>query len=236
VRRTLAAAAAVAAFAVAAPAQAAAPLVQTMVVHRDGTAQVGQVRASATKVKVGGKTCGVPAASALAALVKLKPGKIGLTDFGECSRSARDASGLYVRSIGSDKARREDGWVYKVGRKAAPAGAADPAGPFGRGPIKAGQRVLWFYCEAEPQVEGCQRTLEVKASVSGQQVTATVKGYDNNGKGVPVENARVDFGGASSVETDAAGRATSALAPGSYEVSAVKVGLVQSFAEEATVR
>ena len=76
-----------------------------------------------------------------------------------------------------------------MGRKSAPAGAADPTGPFGRGLLKSGQRVLWFYCIADDE-GGCQRTLELTAKpASGGVVNVTVKGFDNAGKGIAIEGA-----------------------------------------------
>ena len=35
--------------------------------------------------------------------------------------------------IAGERNRGQDGWVYKVGRRAGTAGAADAAGPFGNG-------------------------------------------------------------------------------------------------------
>lgn len=221
--------------AAAAPAHAAAPLVDTMVVFKDDSAVTGTVRAGKAKVKVGGRSCGVPAGTALAALVALKPAKLGLTDYGACSKSPSDAAGLYVRSIGADRARREDGWVYKVGRKAAPAGAADPTGPFGRGLIRSGQSVLWFYCNADPGQEGCQRTLELKAKPRAGSIDFTVTGYDDNGKGVPVGDATVASENVA-VKTDSTGRASLELGPATYSFYASGDGVVRSLPVEATVR
>ena len=70
-----------------------------------------------------------------------------------------------MRGIGRDVVSRPedpDGWVYKVGNKAAPAGAADPTGPFGRGLLRSRQRVTWFWCVVEPDGDGCQRTLDAE--------------------------------------------------------------------------
>jgi hypothetical protein len=219
-------------------AHAAAPLVETLVVAKNGeTIKQGEVRAAKTTVKLGRKKCAVPQGTALAALTKLKPGRIGLADYGECSTRTVDASGLYVRSIGRDKARGTDGWVYKVGRKSAPAGAADPTGPFGRGLIKSGQRVLWFYCEADDE-GGCQRTLELTAKpADGGVVNVTVKGYDNAGKGVAIEGADVTAAGAGAAAavTDGNGKATLQLGAGEYTLVAGKNGLVRSFTETITL-
>jgi hypothetical protein len=218
----------------AAPARAAAPVVDELVVFKDGTSKTAAVRAASVHVKVGRRSCAVPAGTALAALVKLKPGKLGLTDYGSCSSRARDAGGLYVRSIASDKARKEDGWVYKVGRKLAPAGAADPTGPFGRGLLKTGQDVLWFYCDADPVTGSCQRTLEVKVKASAGHLAATVRGYDNNGHGIPVAGAQVHAGEATATTGDD-GSAALDVPAGTYDVFADKDGLVRSLGQEAQV-
>jgi hypothetical protein len=223
----------------AAPAGAAAPVVDQMVVFKDGSAKVGSVRASATRVKVGAKRCAVGAGTPLAALVRSKAGTLRIHDFGgACGRSPRDAGQLYVRGIGRDIATRtgEDGWVYKVGNKAAPAGAAEPTGPFGRGKLRSRQRVTWFWCDAEPGVEGCQRTLELKitGTAAGGIVDVRVRGYDNSGRGIAVEGATVTAAGVTAT-TDAAGEATLTLPFGRHAVVATKPGLVRSYPAEADV-
>ena len=76
-------------------------------------------------------------------------------------RGRATAAGLLVTGIGPDRNRGQRGWVYKVGRRAATAGAGDLGGPFGRGRLRAGQRVTWFYCV---RAGDCQRTLEVRAT------------------------------------------------------------------------
>jgi hypothetical protein len=206
-----------------------------MVVFKDGSARLDSVRASATRVKVGRKRCAVGAGTPLAALVRGNVGALKVVDYGSCGSRARDAGGLYVRAIGRDVARREDGWVYKVGRKAAPAGAGDPAGPFGRGLLRSRQRVTWFYCDAQPGVEGCQRTLELTvASTAPGSVTARVRGYDDSGKGIPIEDAIVATDSVAA-KTDADGLATLTLGSGPQTIVATKDGLVRSFPQEVTV-
>ena len=125
-------------------AAAAPPKVSQLVVYRDGSAGAKTVSTRATQVGVGGHRCTAGDGTALAALVRSKPGKLRLRDFGGCSRRARDGGGLFVSAIRGEANRGQDGWVYKVGRRAATAGAADPQGPFGRGRLRAGQRVTWF--------------------------------------------------------------------------------------------
>ncbi len=118
---------------------AKAPLVRQLVVFKSGNGVEKQVRARGVTVKVGRRRCAAGTGTPLAALVRSKPGTIRLLDFGSCSRRARDGGQLFVRQIRKDRNRGLDGWVYKVGRRIATAGAADPSGPFGRGRLKSGR-------------------------------------------------------------------------------------------------
>jgi hypothetical protein len=225
---------AVLALALASPpvAGAAAPRVQQLVVFRDGHALQKRVSSASTGVRVSGRRCTVGDATALAALARSGPGRLRLRDFGACSSRPRDAAGLFVAGIGADRNRGQRGWVYKVERRAASASAADPAGPFGHGRLRAGQRVTWFYCV---RAADCQRTLEVRAKpAGGGGVVATVRGYDDAGNGVPVEGARVTAGGVTGL-TGADGRVQLALPAGSHRLVARKDGLVRSFTERVAV-
>jgi hypothetical protein len=210
---------------------AAAPLVRQMVVFRNGDAVTKTVRARQALVRVGRRRCAAGDGTPLAALVRSRPGLLRLRDFGSCSRRPRDSAGLFVAAIGPDRARGQRGWVYKVGRRAASAGAADPSGPFGRGRLRSGQRVTWFYCL---RAGDCQRTLAVRARAEAGGIAATVRGYDDDGRGVPVEAATVRAGGASG-STGPGGTVHLAVPPGSYRVVATKPGLVRSFAERVEV-
>ena len=210
---------------------AGAPRVQQMVVFRDGHARTKRVSTAATSVRVGGRRCAVGDRTALAALVRSRPGRIRLRDFGACSSRARDGSGLFVTAIGGDRNRGQRGWVYKVGRRAASAGAGDLAGPFGNGRLRAGQRVTWFYCV---RAADCQRTLEVRARPNAGGIVATVRGYDDAGEGVPIEGAMVTAAGLTGL-TAADGRVQIALPSGAYRVVARKDGLVRSFTERVEV-
>jgi hypothetical protein len=214
------------------PAQAAPPKISQLVVFRDGSAQSKTVSTRATQVNVAGRRCTAGDGTALAALVRSKPGTLRLHDFGSCTRKASDGAGLFVRAIGGDANRGQNGWVYKVGRRAASAGAADPGGPFGRGLLRAGQRVTWFYCRMRDG--GCQRTLVLKLTTQPGTLIATVRGYDDQGDGAAVAGAAVSAGGASA-QTDTSGVARLALPAGSYRAVATKSGLVRSFAERAEV-
>jgi hypothetical protein len=210
---------------------AAVPKVQQMVVFRDGHARTERVSTAASSVRVGGRRCAVGDRTALAALVRSRPGRIRLRDFGACSSRARDASGLFVTAIGGDRNRGQRGWVYKVGRRAASAGAGDLAGPFGNGRLRAGQRVTWFYCV---RAADCQQTLDVRVQPAAGGIVATVRGYDDAGEGVPIAGATVTAGGLTGL-TGADGRVQIELASGAYRVVARKDGLVRSFAERVEV-
>ncbi len=225
-----------AALVVASPAVAAAPpdapAVEQMVVFRDGDSVTRTVAAKEVRVRVGGRRCIAGEGTALAALVRSHVGRIGLRDYGSCSTRARDAAGLFVKSIAGERNRGQDGWVYKVGRRGATAGAADPSGPFGRGRLKKGQRVTWFYCRLRDG--GCQRTLALHATAEPGAVSVTVRSYDDEGRGVPVEGAMVSAGGVSAV-SDAAGGARLLLSAGNHRLVAEKDGLVRSFPERVAV-
>ena len=214
------------------PAEAAAPQVRQMVVFRDGSAQTKTVSTRASVVRVGGRRCTTGNATALAALVRSRPGSLRLRDFGSCSLRASDGGGLFVKAIRGDVNRGQNGWVYKVGRRAATAGAADPRGPFGRGRLRAGQRVTWFYCRLRSG--GCQRTLELRLRTEPGMLVASVHGYDDEGRGVAVEGASVAAGGATAV-TDARGDARLSLGPGRHLVVARKNGMIRSFAERVAL-
>jgi hypothetical protein len=213
-------------------AEAAAPKIRQLVVFRDGSATSETVSARATRVRVEGRRCAAGEGTALAALVRSRPGRIGLRDFGACSLRPRDGGGLFVQAIRGDRNRGQNGWVYKVGRRAATAGAADPGGPLGRGRLRAGQRVTWFYCRLRDG--GCQRTLELTWRAEPGTLVATVRGYDDDARGVPVEGATVRAGGVEAL-TDSTGEARLALPAGRYRAVAEKAGLVRSFTERVEV-
>ena len=210
---------------------AAAPKVRQMVVFRDGHALTKRVSTAATSVRVSGRRCAVGERTPLAALVRSRPGPLRFRDFGACSSRASDAAGILVTRIGPDRNRGQRGWVYKVGRRAATAGAGDTGGPFGRGRLRAGQRVTWFYCV---RAADCQRTLEVRTKPAAGGIVATVRGYDDNGDGVPIVGATVTAGQITGI-TGPDGRVQMALSSGTHRVVARKDGLVRSFTERVEV-
>jgi hypothetical protein len=229
VRPRIAAGAVVALAAAVAPAQAAAPRVEQLVVFRNGTAVQKQVTASQVKVTVGKKRCAVGAGTALAALLRSKIGAIRLHDYGSCSSNPNDAATLYVRRIRKDGAKGLNGWVYKVGNKAASAGAGDPAGR-----VKSGARITWFYCHMG--ANGCQRALALTAKpLGGGQVRVSVRAYDDNGKSRAASGATVHVGNVTAT-ADSHGKATLSVAPGTRTVYAQSKGLVRSFTERIDVK
>jgi hypothetical protein len=216
---------AAAALAVAAAAPSAqAATVQQLVVFRDGHGVQKNVGSSGTNVRVGRKRCRVGGSTALAALVRSGVGPLKLKDYGSCSKRPGDAAGLYVAAIAKDRARGANGWVYKVGNKVATAGAADPSGPFGRGKLRTGARVTWFYCRSNARTASCQRTLGLKRTGD----TVTVRSYDDRGRSKPAGGATVHAGD-TIVTADANGVAN--LPAGATRVWAEAPGVVRSFEE-----
>jgi hypothetical protein len=223
-----------AAMALASPpaAGAAAPKVKQLVVFRSGEALQRTTSTRQATVTVARRGCAAGDGTALAALVRSQPGQLRLRDFGACSANdPRDSAGLLVTRIRSDRNRGQRGWVDKVGRRAATAGAADTGGPFGRGRLRAGQRVTWFYCV---RAADCQRTLGVRTTPMAGGIVATVRGYDDAGDGVPIEGATVSASGVTGL-TAADGRVQMVLPPGTHRLVARKDGLVRSFTERVEV-
>ena len=87
----------------------AAPRVSQLVVFRDGSSLAKTVSTKATSVSVGGHRCATGTGTALAALVRSRPGKLRLHDFGSCSRRAADGGGLFVRGIRGDVNKGQNG-------------------------------------------------------------------------------------------------------------------------------
>jgi hypothetical protein len=223
-----------------APAAAQAASVQVMVVGKDRVLRGPKaVKLKVRGVKVGGKRCRVAAATPLSVLAATKL-RIALRDYGSCGRRPRDAAGLYVTKVGREREKGRGGWVYKVGRRAGSAGAADPSGPFGTGKrIRGGQRITWFWCEQD-QSGGCQRTLEVRperaSAAPGEALRVTVRGYDDQGHGVAVAGATVRLGSATAVTgADGAAVLTVPAAAGTLRLQASRDGMVRAFPREVTV-
>jgi hypothetical protein len=209
------------------PVAASAATVTTMVVGETQTLRdAKRVKLVKTrKVTVGRHRCTVSGKTALGALAALRM-TVRLHDYGSCGRRPADAASLFVKRIGPDRNRGQDGWVYKIGRRSPSSGAADTSGRRLRG----GDRVLWFWCHAQAD-GGCQRTLEAvpdrTTAAPGETLRVTVRGYDNEGHGVLVEGATVRLGSARAV-TGADGVATITVT-GPGRLTAAKDGAVRSF-------
>jgi hypothetical protein len=213
----------------AAPQAAQAASVTTMVAGKDRVLRSAKPvkLADTRRVKVGSRRCTVSGRTPLGVLAATSLA-VRVRDYGSCGRRPADAASLFVTRIGSDRNRSQDGWVYKVGRKVSSAGAGDRSGRR----LRAGDRLLWFYCRAQ-RTGGCQRTLEAtpdRASVApGETVSVTVRGYDDQGRGIAVAGATVTLGSATAT-TDAAGVAQVLVpAAGRLTLGAARTGMVPAF-------
>ena len=215
-------------------AKKAGPQIRQMVVLPKGAPVTKRVRAARTTVEVAGRPCAVGAGTPLAALVRTRPGKLKLRDYGSCSSRVADGAGLFVRSIRGAVNSGLNGWVYKVHRKLGPpgaklgtAGAADLAGPFGRGRLHEGDRVIWFYCVFE--AGSCQRSLELTWRSASRELS--VAGYDDSGEGTPIAAAKIV---AEPIEGGKRGVTTTG-ADGKAPGLSLKRGLIPSFGVRVTV-
>src|SRR4051794_9740792 len=184
-----------------------------MVVFRDGKARVSEASAAQTTVKVGHRRCAVAGATPLAALARSGVGPLSLRDYGSCGKRPADSSSLFVAAIGADRNRGSDGWVYKAGNVLGTAGAADPAGPLGRGRLRAGAHVTWFWCHVTTRDRGCPHTLAVTVTPRAGSLVVHVRQYDDRGKGAAASGASVHAGGATAT-TGTDGAATLSLGAG----------------------
>jgi hypothetical protein len=212
---------------------AAAARVDVLVVGREAVLREARITQRAVTVKASGRRCRVGAATPLAALARTRL-PLRLRDYGSCGPRPQDAGSLFVTSVGGDRNRGRNGWVYKSGRRTSSLGAGDPASR-----LRPGARVVWFWCVMG--ATGCQRTLAAVPARSqaspGESLTVTVTGYDDAGAGVPVAGATVRLGSAAAV-TGADGRAQLTVPPGlgTRRVVAERDGMVRSFAARVVVR
>jgi hypothetical protein len=196
------------------------------------------VRARAALLQVGHRRCKVGSSTplaALAALLRERRTGYAMRDYGSCSRTNAAAAGqLFVRRIGNDSNRGNDGWFYKVNDRAPEVGAGDPSAR-----VRAGDRVLWFYCLFDESTRSCQRSLRIVADpvTPSGAVTVTVRGYDNAGRSASVAGATV-ASGAATATTGPGGTATLMLggAPGRRTITAQKAGVVDAFPVTVRVR
>ena len=215
---------------------AAAPRAHQMVVFRSGAARLSRSSLAPATVTVRRRRCAVAGGTPLAALVHSGVGPLALRDFGSCSRRAADGGGLFVSGIGADRNRGSDGWVYKVGNVLGTAGAADPAGPFGRGRLRAGVWITWFWCHVTSRSGGCQRTLVLRLLPAPRGlVVARITSFDDHGRGHVAAGATLHGGGRGAV-ADRRGVARLRLRPGRHSVWAGERGHVRSFPAAAVIR
>jgi hypothetical protein len=213
-----------------APPAAQAASVTTMVAGKERVLRAAKPvkLADTRRVKVGSRRCTVSGRTPLGVLAATSLA-IRLRDYGSCGRRPADAASLFVTRIAGDGNRGLDGWVYKVGRKVSSAGAGDRSGRRLRG----GERLLWFYCRTQRSTGGCQRTLEASpdrtTAAPGETVRVTVRGYDDQGRGVAVPGATVTLGAATAT-TDGSGVALVTV-PGSgrLTLAASLDGMVPAF-------
>jgi hypothetical protein len=198
----------------------------------------GAVRARATLVRVGGRTCKVGASTPLAALaVFLRAHRTGylIRDYGSCSRTNAAAAGqLFVRRIGKDSNHGNDGWFYKRNDSAPEIGAGDPAAR-----LREGDRLLWFYCVFDEQARSCQRSLRVVPDTGGAAgaLRVTVRGYDNAGHWTPVAGASVVSGAVKAVSgADGIATLVPRGGPGPHRVTATRQGMIDAFPTTVTVK
>ena len=140
-----------------------------------------------------------------------------------------------MAKVRNEREKGFGGWVYKVGRRTPGIGAADLSGKR----LRDGQRVTWFWCEQD-DTGGCQRTLEARpertAAAPGESLAVSVRGYDDNGKGVAVEGATVELGSATAVSgPDGVAVLTVPAEPGKHPLAATRDGLVRAFPVEVTI-
>ena len=155
-----------------------------------------------------------------------------MRDYGSCARRSTRSSGqLFVTRIARERNSGQDGWVYKIDDRAPGAGAADAR-------LRAGDRLLWLYCEQDQASGGCQRSLRVvpakKSGPAGGSLPVRVFGYDDKRARRPVPGARITLttGDEEIVSTVSSADGSAVLtlpAAGRYELAASADGLAPSF-------
>ena len=210
-----------------------APAVRQLVGFPLRVAVQEKVRARATTVRVSGRRCALATGTPLAALVRSRPGRLGLRDFGSCTRRARDG-GEPVRAIDPDRPQPRRGRLGLQGGSRRPrAGARDPAGPFGRGRLRTGQRVTWFYGR------------EARATSSARWSCGRRPGR-RHGLGARDRLRRPRQGSRGRRRRGAPGRSdrdrrrrgprSFTAAPGRYGIRATRAGDVRTYPQKVTVR
>jgi hypothetical protein len=218
--------------------------VQVMVVGRGGVISPARtLRAGSARVRVAGHRCGVPASTPLSALARALAGsnvRYHVRDFGRCSpKDTSDSGQLFVDRVGDDRNSGSYGWFYKVNHRAGSTGAGDVDGPFGRGRLRNGDTVLWFYCVFDRAASSCQRSLGLSAKPrqgkQGDALRVTVRAYDNDRRGSAMPGAAVTLGGLTAT-SDGKGVAQLTLpGAGRQLLRATKAGLLPAFPSTVVV-
>jgi hypothetical protein len=219
-----------------APSAAAAPRARQMVVFKSGAARISHPSLVGATARVAGKRCAVAGGTPLAALLHSGIGRLSLKDYGSCSKRPADGGGLFVAAIRSARNRGSDGWVYKAGNVLGTAGAGDPAGPLGRGRLRSGARLTWFWCHVTKRARGCPHTLGVTVLPAARGTAALrVRRYDDRGKGVAAAGAVVHVAG-QTARAGSDGVARLALPAGRYSAFADQPGRIRSFPARVVIR
>lgn len=198
----------------AASADAAPPRVQALVVGKSGwSAGPASIPVRATQVN----SCRVGEGLPIGVLSALR----------QPFRARGGCSALYVFQVRGDREAGAGGWVYKVGRRLPGISSSAPSGR-----LRSGQRVMWFWCRRAGR---CQRTLATSARSSGGRMTATVIGYDDNGRGKRMSRAtvlvrRIGSSSRRSYRTNANGTVSFSVRRGQrYRVDSRRSGTVRGF-------
>ena len=206
--------AAVAAVAGTAPAAAAPPRVQALVVGKSGwSAGPASIPVRATRVN----SCRVGEGLAIGVLSALR----------QPFRARGGCSALYVFQVRGDREAGAGGWVYKVGRRLPGVSASSPSGR-----LRSGQRVTWFWCRRAGR---CQRTLATSARSSGGRMRVTVTGYDDRGRGRLMSRAtvlvrRIGSSSRRTYRTSSSGTVSFRVRRGQrYRVDSRRAGTVRGF-------
>ena len=139
-----------------------------------------------------------------------------------------------MRRIGEDANRGNDGWFYKVNDRAPEIGAGDPAAR-----LRAGDRLLWFYCVFDEGARSCQRSLRILP------VSGTAAGRrERDGAGLRQRRAfgagrggdRRGRAGEGGERSQRRCRPRGRRRPGRYRVTAAKAGMIDAFPVTVTVK
>ena len=222
----------------AAPAEAART-VQVMVVGK-ASVLAGPQKVEADGAHGGGRAASAarPARARRSPRWRRRSCRCTFKDYGACSRAARRVR-LALRALD----RRRAGAAARTAGSTRSAAASDPPAPPTRPArsatgrrLRSGQKVLWFWCVKDaggrlPAHARGRRAADRRARCA--PFPATVRGYDENGGGVPVAGVEVAPGAV----TDASGAATvtAPAAAGTLTLRAEAPGLVQAFPRKVTV-